>query len=63
LLSDAGISGRTIDFETVSKYTSPLLGSLALESLMLSVDPASEKLIPWHFVRDYLRFLPEKQPA
>ena len=42
------------------EYTSPLLGSLALETLMLSVDPSRGRLIPWHFIRDYSRFLPEK---
>ena len=42
------------------EYTSPLLGSLALETLMLSVDPSGGRLIPWHFIRDYSRFLPEK---
>ena len=42
------------------EYTSPLLGSLALETLMLSVDPARGRLVPWHFIRDYSRFLPEK---
>ena len=42
------------------EYTTPLLGSLALETLMLSVDPSRGRLIPWHFIRDYSRFLPEK---
>ena len=42
------------------EYASPLLGSLALETLMLSVDPARGRLVPWHFIRDYSRFLPEK---
>ena len=40
------------------EYTTPLLGALALETLMLSVDPDGQRLIPWQYIRDYSRFLP-----
>ena len=42
------------------EYTSPLLGSLALETLLLGVDPVDGKLVPWPFIQDYSRILPEK---
>ena len=42
------------------EYTTPLLGSLALETLMLSVDPSRGRLIPWYFIQDPSRFLPQK---
>ena len=42
------------------EYTSPLLGSLALETLLLGVDPVDGKLVPWPFIQDYSSILPEK---
>ena len=42
------------------EYTTPLLGTLALETLMLSVDPSRGKLIPWDYILDHSRFLPER---
>ena len=40
--------------------TDPLLGALALETLLLGVDPVDGKLVPWPFIQDYSSILPEK---
>ena len=42
------------------EYTDPLLGSLALETLLLGVDPVDGKLVPWPFIQIYSSLRPEK---
>ena len=42
------VNGREImtHLAFIEEYTSPLLGSLALETLLMAVDPVEERLIP-----------------
>ncbi len=42
------VAGREVMTHVIfnEEYTNPLLGSLALETLLVVVDPAGEKLVP-----------------
>ena len=56
------VNGREVVTHIVfnDEYTSPLLGSLALETLLMAVDPVEERLIQKPLIPVYNLINPER---